>query len=191
HRQRPGPHPPRERPVLALDRGQRRTPLGQRRRIPLRPRRRDRGTRRLPDADPRTKIEGSSQCPRRSTRLRSRVLSFPPREDRWHPGPRDADRLVRPWLPHPWPVRKDGKEVGTLTALAMSPRLRKNIGYAWVPVRLSKLGTEFEIMTPAGPRKAIVVKKPFIDPKKDLPKSWFAAIHGLAGANSRIAKTLI
>ncbi len=82
-----------------------------------------------------------------------------------------GEEVVRPWLPHPWPVRKDGKEVGTLTALAMSPRLRKNIGYAWVPVRLSKLGTEIEIMTPAGPRKAIVVKRPFIDPKKDLPKS--------------------
>ena len=82
-----------------------------------------------------------------------------------------GEEVVRPWLPHPWPVRKDGKEVGTLTALAMSPRLRKNIGYAWVPVRLSKLGTEIEIMTTAGPRKAIVVKKPFIDPNKDLPKS--------------------
>src|SRR5439155_1609323 len=63
-----------------------------------------------------------------------------------------GEEVVRPWLPHPWPVRKDGKEVGTLTALAMSPRLRKNIGYAWVPVRLSKLGTEIEILTPAGPR---------------------------------------
>ena len=82
-----------------------------------------------------------------------------------------GEEVVRPWLPHPWPVRKDGKEVGTLTALAMSPRLRKNIGYAWVPVRLSKLGTEIEILTPVGPRKAIVVKKPFIDPKKDLPKA--------------------
>src|SRR5207245_5888789 len=38
-----------------------------------------------------------------------------------------GDEVVRPWLPHPWPVRKDGKEVGTLTALAMSPRLQKNM----------------------------------------------------------------
>ena len=82
-----------------------------------------------------------------------------------------GDEVVRPWLPHPWPVRKDGKEVGTLTALAMSPRLQKNIGYAWLPIPLTKLGTEIEIETPAGSRKAIVVKKPFIDPKKETPKS--------------------
>ncbi|TLZ78153.1 MAG: glycine cleavage system protein T [Methanobacteriota archaeon] len=82
-----------------------------------------------------------------------------------------GDEVVRPWLPHPWPVRKDGKEVGTLTALAMSPRLQKNIGYAWLPIPLTKLGTEIEIVTPVGSRKAIVVKKPFIDPKKETPKS--------------------
>ncbi len=78
-----------------------------------------------------------------------------------------GDEVVRPW----WPVRKDGKEVGTLTALAMSPRLQKNIGYAWLPIPLTKLGTEIEIVTPVGSRKAIVVKKPFIDPKKETPKS--------------------
>ena len=82
-----------------------------------------------------------------------------------------GDEVVRPWLPHPWPVRQDGKEVGTLTALGMSPRLKKNIGYAWVPFHLSKLGTEIEIVTPAGLRTAVVVKKPFIDPRKEVPKS--------------------
>jgi len=82
-----------------------------------------------------------------------------------------GDEVVRPWLPHPWPVRKDGKDIGTLTALGMSPRLKKNIGYGWVPFHLSKLGTEIEIVTPAGLRTAVVVKKPFIDPKKELPKS--------------------
>ncbi len=82
-----------------------------------------------------------------------------------------GDEVVRPWLPHPWSVRKDGKEIGVLTALAISPRLKKNIGYAWVPTPLSILGTEIEIVTPAGPRSAIVVKRPFIDPKKELPKS--------------------
>jgi len=40
-----------------------------------------------------------------------------------------------------------------------------------VPTRLSERGTEIEIVTPAGSRKAIVVKKPFIDPKKEVPKS--------------------
>jgi aminomethyltransferase len=53
----------------------------------------------------------------------------------------------------------------------MSPRLEKNIGYAWVPIEHSKLGTRLTIVTPAGDREALVVKKPFIDPKKELPKS--------------------
>jgi glycine cleavage system aminomethyltransferase T len=82
-----------------------------------------------------------------------------------------GDEVVHPWLPDPWPVRKDGERVGTLTALAMSPRLKKNIGYAWVPVRLSKIGTELQILTPEGSREAIVVRKPFLDPKKEIPKS--------------------
>jgi len=79
--------------------------------------------------------------------------------------------VIQPWLPEPWPVRKGGKEVGMLTALAMSPRLKKNIGYAWVPAEHSRIGAQIEIATPAGPRKAVVAKKPFIDPKKEVPKS--------------------
>ncbi len=82
-----------------------------------------------------------------------------------------GEEVIHPWLPEPWPVRKGGKVVGTLTAMAMSPRLKKNIGYAWVPIEFSKLGTGLEIVTPGGPRKAIVVKKPFLDPKKDIPKT--------------------
>jgi len=82
-----------------------------------------------------------------------------------------GEKVVDPWLPDPWPVKADRARVGTLTALAMSPRLEKNIGYAWVPIRFAKLGTRLSIVTPEGDRDAIVAKKPFIDPRKDLPKS--------------------
>jgi aminomethyltransferase len=77
----------------------------------------------------------------------------------------------RSWVPEHWPVRKGRDVVGRLTAGAYSPRLEKNIGYALVPIGLSKLGTKLVVETPMGDREATVVKKPFIDPKKEIPKS--------------------
>lgn len=74
------------------------------------------------------------------------------------------------WLPQYWPVYKDGQRVGHLTVLVYSPRLKRNIGYAMVPVEHSKLGTELTVMGSSGERKATVVRKPFIDPKKEIPK---------------------
>lgn len=70
-----------------------------------------------------------------------------------------------------WPVRVGGKEIGRVTSAIHSPRLKKNIGYAIVPVDRSDLGTEVEVLHPTGPRRATVVKKPFIDPTKAIPKS--------------------
>src|SRR5262249_46864193 len=70
------------------------------------------------------------------------------------------------------PVRKDGKEIGGVTSAIHSPRLKKNIGYAMVPVEHAALGTQFMVDVPGvGERQATVVAKPFIDPKKDIPKS--------------------
>jgi aminomethyltransferase len=71
-----------------------------------------------------------------------------------------------------WPVTKDGKQIGRVTSALYSPRLKKNIGYANVPIGNADLGATFDIEIPgAGKRTAAVVKKPFIDPKKDIPKS--------------------
>ena len=75
------------------------------------------------------------------------------------------------WLPEYWPVHHGGKQVGKLTALTYSPRLEKNIGYAMVPARLSKLGTRISVITPGGERQATVVRRPFVDPSKETPKS--------------------
>ncbi len=68
-------------------------------------------------------------------------------------------------------VKEDGEQVGHLTMLVHSPRLKKNIGYAMVSVEHAKLGTELTADLPSGERKATVVRKPFVDPKKDIPKS--------------------
>jgi len=74
--------------------------------------------------------------------------------------------------PVKWPVLKEGKRVGHVTSAIYTPRLAMNIGYAMVPVEHGQLGTELSVAIPqVGERKATVVKKPFIDPKKDIPKA--------------------
>ena len=70
-----------------------------------------------------------------------------------------------------WPVNAHGSLVGKVTSAVYSPRLEKNIGYAWVPAELSELGTELRVETPQGERGASVVSMPFVDPGKQIPKS--------------------
>lgn len=70
-----------------------------------------------------------------------------------------------------WPVGAGGQSVGFITSAVYSPRLKKNIGYANVPVAHAGTGTALTVDTPAGRRDAVVVPKPFIDPKKETPKS--------------------
>jgi glycine cleavage system aminomethyltransferase T len=71
-----------------------------------------------------------------------------------------------------WPVTVNGKPVGRVTSAIWSPRLEKNIGYAMLPAAQAALGSVVSVAIPAvGERKATVVPKPFVDPKKDIPKS--------------------
>ena len=42
---------------------------------------------------------------------------------------------------------------------------------AMVDVAYTELGTEFIIETVEGPRKAVVVEKPFVDPSKKLARA--------------------
>ena len=67
-------------------------------------------------------------------------------------------------------MRQYDDRVGYVSALAYSPRLGKNIGYAMVPTELAGLGTSLSVQSPLGELEAIVVRKPFVDPKKDIPK---------------------
>jgi glycine cleavage system aminomethyltransferase T len=69
-----------------------------------------------------------------------------------------------------FPVSNGGARIGEVTSACHSPRLEKNIGYAMVPIDHSELGTELHVETPHGATTAVVVEKPFIDPKKDIPK---------------------
>jgi aminomethyltransferase len=74
-----------------------------------------------------------------------------------------------------FPVHRDGARIGQITSACFSPRLEKNIGYAMVPIEHSGLGTELEVERPEGRTSAVIVEKPFIDPKKETPKQELAA----------------
>jgi aminomethyltransferase len=70
-----------------------------------------------------------------------------------------------------WPVARDHTRIGSVTSAIHSPRLKKNIGYATVPIEYAAVGSELTVQTPGGERGAVVVEKPFIDPKKEIPKT--------------------
>jgi aminomethyltransferase len=69
-----------------------------------------------------------------------------------------------------WPVHSGAREVGYVTNAVWSPRLEKNIAYAWVPIEFASEGSTVEVAWPFGDAaKATVVPLPFLDPKKDIP----------------------
>jgi aminomethyltransferase len=70
-----------------------------------------------------------------------------------------------------WPILADGGTVGRVTAGAWSPRLERNVGYAWVPIALADPGTALMIDSPRGTLDAVVHELPFVDPTKDIPRS--------------------
>jgi aminomethyltransferase len=73
-----------------------------------------------------------------------------------------------------FPVYADGERIGNVTSACYSPRLEKNIGYAMVPIKHAELGTELEVETPAERTSAVVVRRPFIDPGKEIPRQDLA-----------------
>ncbi len=77
----------------------------------------------------------------------------------------------RMWLEDFWPVRRDGMTIGRLTSASHSFRLRKNIGYAWVPIGLAEPGTALELESPDGLVPAVTAPLPFWDPNKSIPTS--------------------
>lgn len=70
-----------------------------------------------------------------------------------------------------WPVVDGANEIGKVTSAIYSPRLKQNIGYAWLPVSLSAAGTQVTVESEWGPRMGTVVAMPFVDPQKRIPIS--------------------
>lgn len=73
--------------------------------------------------------------------------------------------------PTKWPVSSDGETVGSVTSAVWSPRLEKNIGFAWVSIAMAAQGTSLRVESSDGTRDATVVPMPFVDPGKQIPKS--------------------
>ena len=71
-----------------------------------------------------------------------------------------------------WPVLEpEGDRIGRVTAGVWSPRLERNIGYAWVPATHMTVGTSLTLEAHDGSRDATVAALPFVDPTKKIPKS--------------------
>jgi glycine cleavage system T protein len=70
-----------------------------------------------------------------------------------------------------WPVRTNERRVGHITSAVYSPRMATNIGYAMVGAEYAAIGTSLTVQGPGGDVDAVVVPKPFVDPRKDIPKS--------------------
>ena len=68
-----------------------------------------------------------------------------------------------------WPVAHGHETVGHVTDACWSPRLKKNIGYVWVPIELAEPGTRLDIETDDGTRVGTTATLPFIDPNKKVP----------------------
>ena len=64
----------------------------------------------------------------------------------------------------------NGQRIGSVTSACYSPRLEKNIGFAMLPIEQADMGNKFEVETQHGRTWAMTVPKPFIDPKKEIPK---------------------
>lgn len=62
------------------------------------------------------------------------------------------------------------KLIGQVSSAFWSPRLEKNIGFALVPIEYTEKGTKLTVRSATGERSAVVVPKPFIDPRKDRAK---------------------
>jgi len=70
-----------------------------------------------------------------------------------------------------WPAFNGSTHVGKVTSAIYSPRLQRNIGYCWLPVEKTSLGTKVRVETEWGSRTATVVPMPFVDPDKRIPVS--------------------
>jgi aminomethyltransferase len=68
-----------------------------------------------------------------------------------------------------WPVVQGGEVVGKVTDAVWSPRLERNIGYAWVPIALAEPGTRIDVESEHGPLSVTTAAIPFIDPRKEVP----------------------
>jgi len=69
-------------------------------------------------------------------------------------------------MPDFFPVRHRGELIGKVTSACWSPRLKKNIGFAMVPIEHSAIGIDLEVERPEGTVPATVADRVFFKPEK-------------------------
>ncbi len=73
-----------------------------------------------------------------------------------------------------WRIEKDGVVIGKVTSAVYSPRLEQNIALAMVATEHANLGTRVKVVNrsgvvnEAGTENAVIVERPFYDPKKSI-----------------------
>jgi len=67
-----------------------------------------------------------------------------------------------------WPIIVKGKKIGYVTSAVYSPRLEQNIALGMIETAFADIGTKLHLDTSFGERAAVIVPKPFYDPKKTL-----------------------
>lgn len=67
-----------------------------------------------------------------------------------------------------WAIAKDGNPIGKVTSAIYSPRLEQNIALAMVSADCADIGAKVEVTMPQGRVQAIIVERPFFDPKKKI-----------------------
>ena len=67
------------------------------------------------------------------------------------------------------PAHHGGRDVGRVTATALSPTLGRNIGYVWVPIELAEPGNRIDVESEHGTLTGRTAAIPFVDPRKERP----------------------
>jgi aminomethyltransferase len=67
---------------------------------------------------------------------------------------------------HQFPVLIDGKVVGSMNAMAYSPRLDKNLSYVFLDIEHAQVGKEIIISSPEADLQAKVVDLPWLQRAK-------------------------
>ena len=74
-----------------------------------------------------------------------------------------------------WPISVGGKDIGHITRCVFSPRLKKYIGFANIPVEHAAYGTELLVTTPFGDRTATVCEAPWFPAQKKMREEFWQA----------------
>jgi aminomethyltransferase len=64
---------------------------------------------------------------------------------------------------------RNDEQIGKVTDAVWSPKLEKNIGYAWVPIDLAGAGNVLDVESEGGHLQVTTAQIPFIDPRKEVP----------------------